>query len=90
MEVTCASSGYTVTNHASLVKEVIYILDGNSPTFPVGQFTYSETACPIDTIEFFNTDKATSGPTGLVPAVKTGTNANAAISVQATNIAAGG
>jgi hypothetical protein len=35
MKVDCASAGYSVTNHASLVKTVVYTIDGNSPTFPL-------------------------------------------------------
>lgn len=90
MEVDCAQSGYIVTNHPSLVKKVFYILDGNSPTFPVGQFSYSESGCPITKIEFFNTDKVTSPPTGLSPGSETGVNVNAAINVIATNKNIGG
>jgi hypothetical protein len=43
-----------VGENASLVKEVIYILDGNAPTFPVDPFTYSEAACPITRIDFYD------------------------------------
>jgi hypothetical protein len=92
MEVTCASSGYTVTNHASLVnKEIIYILDGvNFPFFPVGQFSYSEASCPIETIEYYDTAKTVSPPPGLGPTIKTGAAANALVNVVATNRFIGG
>jgi hypothetical protein len=59
-EVNCESSGYTVSNHASLKTDYFFIIDGSKPLHPVEAFSFSFVSCPITLVEFFELDKTTS------------------------------